>query len=313
MAKAGDEYRELVGNVTRALDPGATVKTEQWIEGPDGDRDMDVEVRGTLDGQPSFILIECKDHKRPVGIGLVDAFESKCRDLTPDRRIMFSNSGFTKDALKKGARVRIEMASAMKAMDSLIRGEVKQEFVAKRLSIHFGTITIWPFEGQTFDFEDPWQPAQLTLDGLLVTHWINEKMKCLAMEHSDAKKVTYTCTFRHEPRWAYRGEQLNVGALRFWFNCRMDCVTQAVTPNVSLGYFDHVRRTVVVPSKQWYGLGTIDNEAWQETDKEWESGETEPNTFRLDLTVIRSNLPNSPRGELPRLNELIAEEEFEVA
>jgi hypothetical protein len=69
MAKAGDEYRELVGAVIAALDPGSAVKTEQWITGPDGERDMDVEVRGALNGVPHFILVECKDHTRPIGIG----------------------------------------------------------------------------------------------------------------------------------------------------------------------------------------------------------------------------------------------------
>jgi hypothetical protein len=54
---------------------------------------MDVEVRGTLNGVPHFILVECKDHTRPIGIGFVDAFESEIRDLKPDRAIIFSNSG----------------------------------------------------------------------------------------------------------------------------------------------------------------------------------------------------------------------------
>ena len=52
MAKAGDEYQEIVGAVAQALDPGASVKVAQWIEGPDGKRDLDVEVRGTINGSP---------------------------------------------------------------------------------------------------------------------------------------------------------------------------------------------------------------------------------------------------------------------
>jgi len=32
----------------------------------------------------------------------------------------------------------------------------------------------------------------------------------------------------------------------------------------------------------------------------------EPNIFRLDITIIRSNLANSP-GPLPKVDELIAE------
>ena len=68
MQKAGDDYRELVGTVAAALDPGSVVKTEQWSNGPDGERDLDVEMRGTMDDKPHFVLIECKDHKRTIGI-----------------------------------------------------------------------------------------------------------------------------------------------------------------------------------------------------------------------------------------------------
>src|SRR6058998_458740 len=153
MAKAGDEYRELVGTLMAALDPGSAVKTEQWITGPDGERDMDVEVRGTLNGAPHFILVECKDHARPIGIGFVDAFESKIRDLNPDRAIMFSNSGFTRDALKKANRVSIEMASAMKAKDDTVKIQVHRVVVARRLTLTFGAAVLFPFDGHAPEIE----------------------------------------------------------------------------------------------------------------------------------------------------------------
>ena len=66
MPKAGEEYQELTALVAKALDPDANIKTGIWVEGPDGDREVDVEVRGTVDGVPHFIHIECKDwSKRP--------------------------------------------------------------------------------------------------------------------------------------------------------------------------------------------------------------------------------------------------------
>jgi hypothetical protein len=37
---------------------------------------------------------------------------------------MFSNSGFTRDAVKKSGRVGIEMASVMKAKDGAVKIEV---------------------------------------------------------------------------------------------------------------------------------------------------------------------------------------------
>lgn len=81
MLKAWTEYQELVALVAKALDREAIIKTGQWIEGPDGDREVDVAVRGIVDGTPHFVHIEslggifpaacggdlyCKDWNRPV-------------------------------------------------------------------------------------------------------------------------------------------------------------------------------------------------------------------------------------------------------
>lgn len=311
MAKAGDEYRELVGTVMAALDSGSAVKTEQWITGPDGERDMDVEVRGTLSGATHFILIECKDHARPIGIGFVDAFESKIRDLTPDRAIMFSNSGFTRDALKKANRVGIEMASAMKARDDTVKIQIHREVVARRLTLTFGTASLFPFDEHLNEMEDKWKVEDLLFDGLPAIRWISEKMKRVASEHDAANKIWFLCTFRHEPRWSYHGQRLKVGALKFHFTVQKDWVAQTVKIDVSLGFYDHLKKRVIVPNEQWYMLGVIDNEAWKETDKEWEHGEMDPNSFRLDFTMTRSNLQNSP-GPPPKVDEVIAESRVDV-
>lgn len=294
-----------------ALDPGSAVRTEQWITGPDGERDMDVEVRGTLNGAPHFILVECKDHARPIGIGFVDAFESKIRDLKPNRAIMFSNTGFTRDALKKANRVGIEMASAMKAKDDTVKIEVHREVVARRLTLSFGTVFLFPFNDHPHEIEENWKVEDLLFDSLPVIHWLSEKMKLVALEHDAANKIWFLCTFRHELRWSYHGQLLKVGGLKFHLSVQKDCVAQTVKTDVSLGYYDHLKKRVVVPNKQCYALGLIDNEAWEETDKEWEHGEMEPNSFRLDITITRSNLPNSP-GTPPKVDELITESRVDV-
>ena len=273
MAKAGDAYRELVGTVVAMLDPQSTVKTEQWIVGPDGERDMDVEVRGKLDGIPHFVLVERKDHARPIGIGYIDAFESKLRDLKPDSAIMSSNSGFTRDALKKASRVGIQMMSAMKAGDTTVKIQVQREVVARRLTLRFGSAFLYPFDGRPQEIEENWKVEDLLFDGLPVIHWISEKMKLVAMEHDTADKIWFICTFRHEPRWSYRGRSLMVGGLKFSFAVKKDWV--------------------------WYALGLIDNAAWEKTESVRDQSELEVNSFRLDITIMQSNLPRSagdPRG-----------------
>ena len=135
MPKAGTEYQELVALVAKALDPKADIQTGQWIEGPDGDREVDVAVWGTVDGAPHFIHIECKDWKRPVDIQAIDNLDSKRRHLSADAAMLYSNSGFTKNALRKAERVGIDAVSAMAAGNRLIRPMIERELVAKRLSV----------------------------------------------------------------------------------------------------------------------------------------------------------------------------------
>ena len=104
----GRTYQRLVAYVVKAIDPGSSVEEGKWIEGPDGRRDMDVVVRGTLEGREFSVLIECKDYDvrttGPVGIGHVDAIDSKRHDLPVDAAIICSNSGFTAPAIRKAKR-----------------------------------------------------------------------------------------------------------------------------------------------------------------------------------------------------------------
>src|SRR5688572_2658658 len=126
MAKAGDEYQAIVEAVARALHPEANVCAGEWVEGPDGRRDMDVAVRF---GKDRVVLLECKDWRRPVGIDAIDKLESKSRDLGAESALIYSNSGFTKQALVKAERVGIGALSALKAEDGRIRSMLTREWI----------------------------------------------------------------------------------------------------------------------------------------------------------------------------------------
>ena len=101
------DYQELVGTIESAFDSGAEVRVGEWIEGPDGNRDCDVSIRGTREGVPYFAFAECKDWKRRVGIETVDALDSKRKDLNSDLTALYSNSGFSAHAVQKAKRAGI--------------------------------------------------------------------------------------------------------------------------------------------------------------------------------------------------------------
>jgi hypothetical protein len=311
MAKSGDEYQEIVGAVAQALDPGASVKVGQWIEGPDGRRDLDVEVRGTINDSPCFVLIECKDWANPVGIGVVDALDSKRKDLNADRAIIYSNSGFTAPALRKAARVGIETASALKAGDQRIKVMIERPLVAKHLSVDSMRIILYSPPGQAPEVEHGWQVNQLLCDSLPVINWISELSLRLIKEHEDAKNIIFRCVFRPYPGWALNSRTLSVAGFELFFACSKKWIAQTVRVDVTLGLFDYLRRTVVVPDKQMYWMGWIDREAWVEVDREWEKKELEPNSFEVYLTLLNPIHPIND-GVAPKIEELIVEQEVRV-
>jgi hypothetical protein len=261
MAKAGDEYQDLVGAVAKALDPGAEVTVGRWIVGPDGRRDMDVEIRGSIEGAPFFVQIECKDWSDPVGVSVVDALDSKRRDLSADKAIIYSNSGFTAPALRKAARVGIEMASALKAGDVLVRFEVWKHLVAKLLSIDSVRVLLHPPSGYESAVPDNWNVEKLFLNELPFQNWLSGLSRRLLQEHEQKTQVTFKCTLKPHSGWKYEETRISVAALQVHFECSRRWVGQMVREDATLGCFDHFRKAVTVPSGESYYLGWIDREA----------------------------------------------------
>lgn len=311
MAKAGDEYQEIVGVVAQALDPGASVKVGQWVEGPDGKRDLDVAVRGTINGSPYFVQIECKDWSVPVGIDIVDALDSKRRDLGADRAILFSNSGFTVPALRKATRLGIEMASALKANDQRIKVVVERSLVAKHVSVESVQVILHPFPGQPAQIENGWKVANLFFDGLPVKNWISELSRRLIQEHEDAEVLVFSCSFGPHDGWRHDHQRISVATLEALFQCRRKWVAQTVREDVTLGYYDSIRRSVVVPNEQGWFLGLIDREAWVDVDSGWEEKDLEPNSFDVFITLLNP-FPCDEDALTPQIDLLILNSEVRV-
>jgi len=175
MAKAGSEYQQLVALVGKALYPGYEVRVGQWVMGPDGEREVDVEVRGLSDGKSHFLLIECKDWRRPVGIEEIDALDSKRADLGADAAMICSNSGFTPKALRKSARLGIEAVSALAVGNALVRLVLERDFVAKRLSVDSWTLEVFLTEEGKKRFPEKWDARDLRYQSLPLVNWLNDR------------------------------------------------------------------------------------------------------------------------------------------
>jgi restriction endonuclease len=171
--KRGRPFEEVVAEVVRAIDPDAAVTQGQWVDGPDGRRDRDVFVEGVVSGRPFRSLIECKDYDRsstgPVGIGIVDALDSKRRDLNMDIAVICCNAGFTEFAVKKAKRVGIVLVGVFRQSDGRLKHDLIDQVYFRRLKIeHLG----FRLEGHASDSKHECNDALASFMGQPIANWL---------------------------------------------------------------------------------------------------------------------------------------------
>jgi hypothetical protein len=168
----GTAYQELVATMAKTFDPTADIKVGEWVEGPDGRLDMDVAIRGSMDGKPTLVVIECKDFdltkSGKVGRPFIDALDSKRYDLQADAAFICSNSGFTKDALNKARRKGIGAISVLSATDSRVKVVIETEIYFRRVRLGERTITFHGPDVRGLDIG----LHELTYNGTAVDSWM---------------------------------------------------------------------------------------------------------------------------------------------
>lgn len=148
-------------------------------------------------------------------------------------------------------------------------------------------------------------------DNLPVKNWISELSRRLIQEHEDANKLTFRCTFRPHAGWTYDRRPISVAAIELFFQCSKKWVGQTVREDVTLGSYDYLRRSVVVPSNQGYFMGLIDRDAWVDVESGSEEQNLESNTFELHFTLL-NHIPSIQGALPPKIDELILEKELSV-
>lgn len=89
------EFESLIAALQKQTAGDATVLHNQRVKGRSGRmRQIDIMISQKVGLYPVIIVIECKRHRRPVGIDKVEAFVTKLRDVSASQGVMISNTGF---------------------------------------------------------------------------------------------------------------------------------------------------------------------------------------------------------------------------
>jgi hypothetical protein len=307
MVKLGRPYETLVGLIEQALHPDATVEVGQWVEGPDGEREIDVSIKGAVDGKDTFVFLECKDWKKQVGIETIDAVDSKRQDLGADRTIVVSNSGFTAGALNKARRKDIVCMSAMAEGNETVRFVLYREFLAKRLSVTGGTSHVAYLPNS--DLPTPLEPKDLEYEGLKLTAWMRDHSVDLLREHQFATTIKDQVVFRQPVDFLHLGKLVSVTGITMTLQCKRTWVVQTIKEDVSKGMYDHLKEVLLIPHKELWSL-EFDNRNWKEITPEHEPdrSNTPLGTVQLHMDLFQPACPDE-KGIAPLLAPLILNEE----
>jgi hypothetical protein len=76
-------YREFMANIIYAFEPKSEINIDSWIQGPDGAKNIDVEVRSAVDGICKLMVIEVVDLPRgqKARVEIIDALDSMRTDI----------------------------------------------------------------------------------------------------------------------------------------------------------------------------------------------------------------------------------------
>ena len=118
MANDGKSLERLVALIETALGTdGVKVETRKHL--PDRitgkPREHDVLVTITRAHHTVQIALECRDHARPITVGMVEAFHQKCQDTGIQQGAIVSTSGFARTAREKAAHHRIRCLDVLEA------------------------------------------------------------------------------------------------------------------------------------------------------------------------------------------------------
>lgn len=173
LMKAGRAFEAVVADIVREFDSTPHIETNVIVDGPDGHREIDVLIEGSVSGIGRKAFIECKDYnpeRGPLGIAVVDALESKRWDLNYDLCALCSNAGFTADAVRKAARTGIALLGALKDGDERIRYRVLDEIFVLKIDVENVSASVTldaNFRPIDFDL------MRLRFGGLKVQAWLD--------------------------------------------------------------------------------------------------------------------------------------------
>jgi hypothetical protein len=311
-------YRELVATVIHSFEPKADIKVGSWVQGPDGARNIDIEVRSVVDGKYKLMAIEVVDlpGDRKVGVETIDAIDSKRADLQADIAVVCSNTGFDAIAIRKAKRKRIGLISVLRQGDPRVKALIEEELYLRK--VHLGSMQ-FNYAG---DNPPPdWPPNleiqihDLQYQGKSVDAWLQQRAAIFVASQPElSQPMTLKFDLKTATEFEIKNHRVYFHSLSITFYSRTQWLSQVVRFDALTGIYDYLRgRVRLAGGKNSYMIHGVDFDsatplstppALQDFGVGLFPGEVD-----FSLTMVEGL--NLPAGmEIPKLEDIVRPEDL---
>lgn len=256
-------YRELVAAVIHAFDPKAKLLVSASIEGPDGLRTVDVEVRSVVDGKQTLTAIDVVDlpPAKKAGIETIDAADSKRADINADNLLVCSNTGFDEAAIRKAKRKRIGVISVLRQGDQRVKAVIEEEIYLRKIDVAPITFSYDAATQKDGKLLRKLKPTLHTLryrDGS-VDAWLQERIiEILGLNPYADKPIRAIFKLKQPSPFSINGQQIELKSISVTFHPKVQWLSQTVQIDATMGIYDYVRgRVRLAGGRQQYILKDV--------------------------------------------------------
>ena len=138
--KKGAEYEEFVFKIFSEFYRGFTLTLNDRILGNQSGirREIDISMRGQVDGVELLYLVQAKDHKRPADVKIIGEFSSVIKDVGASKGFLICAAGFAKTIHRYARTLGIELLSVEDIKSNKWCADVQIPVIYIKCDIDFG-------------------------------------------------------------------------------------------------------------------------------------------------------------------------------
>ncbi len=252
------EYRKLVAAVIHAFEPKSELAVGALVNTTDGTRKVDVILRSSDRSRVTAIDIVYTPMERKAGVEVVDAAESKKRDIKADVMLLCSNTGFDEMAIKKAKRARIGIMSVLHRGDQRVKAVIEEIMYLRK----------WDLNPFTFVYHgEAGLPKNVKLhdikfNGESVDAWLIWRAMMIAVHNPTiviGRDLTASFNLKKTTEFEIGEKRIKLDGFSVRFHPHVKWFSQTVQLDASTGIYDYARGKVrLAGGKNSYIIQGID-------------------------------------------------------